>query len=146
WLCCLLVGLAAASAAGPRAAAATVLTADAPPVVLGNEIEARFGLAAARAPGGGIEMAFFRPAAFPLFVFTTLKIQHFAGDGTAIGGETEASAAGDRDQLAPAIAPLAGGGFVVAWCSRPAVGFPVDPTALNHGILTGRLLDASGQP
>jgi hypothetical protein len=141
-MCCALMGTAAAGAR----AAAPVLTPDAPPIAFGPAADARNEMAAALATDGGLELVSSKSVETLFTAFSTLKLQRFAGDGTAVGGPAAASQASDRDQLSPAIAPLAAGGFVVAWAARVPPPYPVDPGSLGHGVLMGRLLDRSGQP
>jgi hypothetical protein len=136
-----------------RAAAESTLTAAGPPVALPGAYNVE---TAGTAPDGALELVSSQPGRSFFTSFSTLLLHHFAADGTTTDGQPAASQVSDKDQVGPAIAALAGGGFVVAWTARVPRLIPFSagrsapvPGAKafgDTGTLTARLLDAAGQP
>jgi hypothetical protein len=148
-----LVSFALVGVGEARAAAEAALAAAGPPIALPGAYNVE---AVGTAPDGALELVSSQPARSFFISFSTLLLHHFAADGTTTDGQPAASQVSDKDQVGPAIAALAGGGFVVAWTARvPSLipfsagrSAPVPGTKAygDAGTLTARLLDAAGQP
>ena len=110
-----LIGAAPFGVKDARASADQVLTASGPPVALPGAYDVA---TAGTAPDGALELVSSQPGRSLFSSFSTLLLHHFAADGTASDGQPAASQVSDNDQVGPAIAALAGGGFVVAWTAR----------------------------
>jgi Ca2+-binding RTX toxin-like protein len=97
--------------------------------------------AIAQLAGGGFVVAWEDQDAGADGSESAIRFQRFDSNGAKVGQETVANAIGDFAQLQPAIAGLAGGGFVITWSDEAGAG--------QRNILwdiSGRVFDAAGNP